>query len=69
MPAPPMRLRAGDALLVVDGQRDFCSGGALPIADADEIAPKINELIKEAIGTAAQGHRQCQTSTLKKFVT
>jgi hypothetical protein len=54
MPDPPMRFQAG---------------GALPIAGADEIAPMINDLIKEAIGTAAQGHRQCQTSTLKKFVT
>jgi len=53
MPAPPMRLRAGDALLVVDVQRDFCSGGALPIADADEIVPMINDLIKEAVEAKA----------------
>jgi nicotinamidase/pyrazinamidase len=44
-----MRLRAGDALLVVDVQRDFCSGGALPIPDADKIVPMIDDLIKEAV--------------------
>ncbi len=53
MPAAHMRLLAGDALLVVDVQRDFCSGGALPIADADEIVPMINDLIEEAIEAKA----------------
>jgi nicotinamidase/pyrazinamidase len=53
MPAPHMRLLAGDALLVVDVQRDFCSGGALPIANADEIVPVINDLITEALEAKA----------------
>ncbi len=53
MPVPSMRLRAGDALVVVDIQRDFCAGGALPIAGADAIVPMLNELIGEAIGTGA----------------
>jgi nicotinamidase/pyrazinamidase len=53
MPAPHMRLQHGDALLVVDIQRDFCSGGALSITGADEIVPIINDLIKEAIGAKA----------------
>ncbi len=53
MPAPHMRLLAGDALLIVDVQRDFCSGGALSITGADEIIPTINELIKQAIEAKA----------------
>ncbi len=38
--------RAGeaDALLVVDVQNDFCPGGALAIAHADEIIPGVNSL-------------------------
>ena len=33
------------ALIVVDIQRDFCPGGALPVADGDKIIPAVNELI------------------------
>ncbi len=53
MPSPHMRLLAGDALLIVDVQRDFCSGGALSITGADEIIPTINDLIKQAIEAKA----------------
>jgi nicotinamidase/pyrazinamidase len=53
MPAPHMRLQASDALLIVDVQRDFCSGGALSIIGADEIIQIINDLIKEAIEAKA----------------
>jgi nicotinamidase/pyrazinamidase len=53
MPAPHMRLLASDALLIVDVQRDFCSGGALSITGADEIIPTINDLIKQAIEAKA----------------
>ncbi len=53
MPASPMRLLADDALVAVDLQRDFCSGGALPIADADGIVPIINNLVKEALAAHA----------------
>jgi nicotinamidase/pyrazinamidase len=48
-----MRLLASDALLIVDVQRDFCSGGGLSITGADEIIPTINDLIKEAIEAKA----------------
>jgi nicotinamidase/pyrazinamidase len=37
-----------DALLVVDVQRDFCPGGALPIAGGHDVVPVINELIEDA---------------------
>jgi nicotinamidase/pyrazinamidase len=35
----------GDLLLVVDVQKDFCPGGALPIENGDEIVPVINHWI------------------------
>ncbi len=40
------KLLAGekDALLVVDMQNDFCPGGALAIAHADAVIPRINSL-------------------------
>jgi nicotinamidase/pyrazinamidase len=34
-----------DALLVVDVQRDFCPGGALPVPEGDKVIPVINRLI------------------------
>jgi nicotinamidase/pyrazinamidase len=33
-----------DVLMVVDVQRDFCLGGALGVADGDEVVPVINSL-------------------------
>jgi nicotinamidase/pyrazinamidase len=36
------------ALLVVDVQRDFCPGGALPAAGCDRIVPVINAYLAEA---------------------
>lgn len=35
-------LQAGDALVVVDVQRDFLPGGALAVADGDRIIPRLN---------------------------
>jgi nicotinamidase/pyrazinamidase len=48
-----MRFRPDDALLVVDIQRDFCFGGSLAIAGADEIIPAINRLITQATAAGA----------------
>ncbi len=36
---------ARDALLVVDVQRDFCPGGALPVPGGDEVVPVINRIV------------------------
>ena len=36
--------RAGDALIVIDPQLDFCPGGALAVAGGDEIMAGITEL-------------------------
>jgi len=40
--------RAGDGLLLVDVQVDFCPGGALPIPRGDEIVPVLNRWIDAA---------------------
>lgn len=42
-------LKAGDALLVVDVQNDFCPGGALPIDDGDAVVPVLNRWIDDAV--------------------
>lgn len=36
---------AQDALIVVDVQRDFCPGGALGVADGNQVVPIINRLV------------------------
>ncbi|MUG04892.1 isochorismatase family protein [Bombella sp. ESL0378] len=37
---------AQDALLIIDMQRDFMPGGALPVSDGDRLIPHINQLTK-----------------------
>ncbi len=39
-------LQKGDALLIVDVQKDFCPGGALPIEDGDKVVPVLNRWIE-----------------------
>lgn len=39
----------GDALLVVDVQKDFCPGGALPIEGGHEVVPVLNRWIEIAL--------------------
>lgn len=39
-----MRLSPQDALLVVDVQNDFCPGGALPVADGDQVIAPIHRI-------------------------
>lgn len=36
-----------DALIVIDLQNDFCPGGALAVAGADEILPQVNALMAQ----------------------
>ncbi|MCY4306452.1 MAG: bifunctional nicotinamidase/pyrazinamidase [Aestuariivita sp.] len=36
-----------DALIVIDVQNDFCTGGALAVPNSDEIIPRINALMSE----------------------
>lgn len=42
----------GDALLLVDVQKDFCPGGALAVPGGDEVVPVLNRWVKaaEALG-------------------
>lgn len=49
MASEAMRMKHGDALIILDVQRDFCAGGALEVADADAIMPTVNALIEEAV--------------------
>jgi nicotinamidase/pyrazinamidase len=42
-------LQAGDVLLIVDVQNDFCPGGALPINGGHEIVPVLNRWIEAAV--------------------
>ena len=39
-------LRATDALIVVDVQRDFCPGGALAVPSGDEVVPLLNQWLR-----------------------
>ncbi len=48
MPQPNDVLRPGDALLLVDVQRDFCAGGALPVPDAESVVPVLNRWLRAA---------------------
>ncbi|MCS7262111.1 MAG: nicotinamidase [Aquificaceae bacterium] len=41
-----VRLSPQDALVVVDMQRDFMPGGALPVKEGDTIVPRLNQYIQ-----------------------
>ncbi|HVL66024.1 MAG TPA: isochorismatase family protein [Vicinamibacterales bacterium] len=45
---PAQVLRDGDALILVDVQRDFCPGGALPIEHGDAVVPVLNAWTRAA---------------------
>jgi nicotinamidase/pyrazinamidase len=51
---PQARIQADDALIVVDVQRDFCAGGALPIPHGDEVVGPLNEWIAAARAVGAR---------------
>jgi len=44
---PDASPRAGDALVIVDLQRDFLPGGALAVAQGDRVLTAINEYLKQ----------------------
>ena len=48
MAQPARAFRTGDALMIVDVQRDFCPGGALAIEQGDEVVPVLNRWIAAA---------------------
>ncbi|WP_022847252.1 MULTISPECIES: nicotinamidase [unclassified Desulfurobacterium] len=41
-----VKLTGRDALIVVDVQKDFCPGGALPVPDGDKVVEPLNIYIK-----------------------
>lgn len=49
MADPCAEFKPGDLLLIVDVQKDFCPGGALPITGGDEVVPVLNRLIGAAM--------------------
>jgi nicotinamidase/pyrazinamidase len=42
-------LGPGDALVIVDVQRDFLPGGALPVPDGGAVVPAINEYVRRFV--------------------
>jgi nicotinamidase/pyrazinamidase len=43
-----MQLKNGDALIIVDVQRDFLPGGSLAVPHGDEVIPAINAAIRRS---------------------
>jgi nicotinamidase/pyrazinamidase len=46
--AAPETMQQGDALLVVDVQRDFCAGGRLEVPGGDDVVPVLNRWLAAA---------------------
>jgi len=46
VPRTKWKIDKRDALLIVDAQRDFCPGGALPVRKGDAVVPVLNEYVK-----------------------
>lgn len=46
-------LCGNDALIIVDVQRDFCPGGALPIEEGHKVVPVLNRWIAAAVARRA----------------
>ena len=59
------------ALLVIDVQRDFCSGGALAVPDGDSVVPVLNRVIREAAERRAPVYasRDWHPASSRHFVT
>lgn len=49
-------LTAQDGLLIVDVQRDFCPGGALPVPEGDAVIAPLNGWIKRFLTAQPQPH-------------
>jgi nicotinamidase/pyrazinamidase len=49
MMSEKVKICSDDALLIIDVQKDFCPGGALPLDEGDEVVPVINQWIKRAV--------------------
>jgi nicotinamidase/pyrazinamidase len=40
-------MQGSDALVIIDVQNDFCPGGALAVADGDQVVPVLNRYIRK----------------------
>jgi nicotinamidase/pyrazinamidase len=49
----PPTFQAGDCLLIVDPQNDFCPGGSLAVADGDRVMPILSEWAAAAFTAGA----------------
>jgi nicotinamidase/pyrazinamidase len=61
----------GSALLIVDVQNDFCPGGALAVAEGDDVVPVLNRLAKRAgaLGLPVYASRDWHPAESVHFVT
>jgi nicotinamidase-related amidase len=41
------------ALILVDVQRDFCAGGALPVPEGEKVIPRLNQYIRKFVEAVA----------------
>jgi nicotinamidase/pyrazinamidase len=63
------RMAEGDALLVVDVQRDFCPGGALPVPAGDRVVPVLNRYMErfEEAGLPVYASRDWHPAETRHF--
>lgn len=40
-------MQAGDVLIIVDVQNDFCPGGSLPVREGDKVVPELNHYMRK----------------------
>jgi nicotinamidase/pyrazinamidase len=66
---PSDLLRAGDALVLIDVQKDFCPGGRLPVPGGDEVVPILNRWLAAAAerGVHVVASRDCHPSNHMSF--
>lgn len=60
---------ARDALVIVDVQKDFCPGGALPVPDGDQVVPVLNRYAERfaQCGAAVFASRDWHPEKTKHF--
>lgn len=66
-----MPMQAGDALLIVDVQNDFCPGGSLAVAHGDEVVPVLSEYARRchAAGLPVIASRDWHPPRTRHFTT
>jgi len=69
LPKTKWEIDEDDALVIVDTQKDFCPGGALPVPEGDTVIPVLNEYIKifREAGTAIYATRDWHPSNHISF--